>query len=163
MSTGEDATATPERQAYNLKTAFRLLHISPSFGHSLIKAGRIRTVRLGPGSPRITAVEISRILEEGLAPVSEKPPDLVADIMTVTPDEDLALLHRVAELSYGPSWQTPLALALGANLRTVQRWAAGSRPISPEAWTRLADLVTTRFGDLSAVLRELSLRVHRAP
>ena len=52
--------------AYNLQKAFALLDISPSFGHELIKAGKIRVVRLGPGSPKVTDQEIERLLDEGI-------------------------------------------------------------------------------------------------
>jgi hypothetical protein len=56
---------------YSLVRAFALLDISPSFGHALIKAGKIRVIRLGPGSPRITDQEIERLLTEG---ISSSPP-----------------------------------------------------------------------------------------
>ena len=52
--------------AYNLVKAFKLLDVSPSFGHALVKAGKIQTVRLGPGSPRVTDAEIERLLREGI-------------------------------------------------------------------------------------------------
>lgn len=52
--------------AYKLVTAFKILDISPSFGYELIKTGKLRTVRLGPGSPRITDAEIERVLAEGI-------------------------------------------------------------------------------------------------
>ena len=44
--------------AYNLTKTFQLLDVSPSYGHALVKAGKIRTVRLGPASPRVTDAEI---------------------------------------------------------------------------------------------------------
>jgi predicted site-specific integrase-resolvase len=53
--------------AYSLSKAFALLDISPSFGHALVKAGKIQVVRLGPASPRVTDQEISRLLREGLS------------------------------------------------------------------------------------------------
>ena len=58
---------THERRAYNLRTAFKLLHISESYGYQLIRDGKIKTVRLGPASPRITAEEIDRILRDGIS------------------------------------------------------------------------------------------------
>jgi hypothetical protein len=60
------AEATLRRRAYNLTTGFQLLHISDSHGHALVRAGKIRVVYLGPGSPRVTEEEIDRILEEGI-------------------------------------------------------------------------------------------------
>ena len=50
--------------AYSLTKAFALLDISPSFGHALVKAGKIQVVRLGPGSPRVTDQEIERLLRD---------------------------------------------------------------------------------------------------
>jgi len=52
--------------AYSLTKAFALLDVSPSFGHALVKAGKIQVVRLGPGSPRVTDAEIERLLREGI-------------------------------------------------------------------------------------------------
>ena len=52
--------------AYNLVKAFKLLDVSPSFGHALIKAGKIQVIRLGKGSPRVTDAEIERLLREGI-------------------------------------------------------------------------------------------------
>jgi hypothetical protein len=52
--------------AYSLTKAFKLLDISPSYGHALIKAEKIKIVRLGPGSPRITDAEIERLLTHGI-------------------------------------------------------------------------------------------------
>lgn len=52
--------------AYSLTKAFVLLDISQSFGHALVKAGKIKVVRLGPGSPRVTDAEIERLLRDGI-------------------------------------------------------------------------------------------------
>jgi hypothetical protein len=52
--------------AYSLIKTFALLDVSPSFGFALVKAGEIRTIRLGPGSPRVTDEEIARLLREGI-------------------------------------------------------------------------------------------------
>lgn len=56
----------PQRRAYNLRTGFKLLHLSESQGHALVKAGKIKIVRLGPASPRITEHEIERLLRDGI-------------------------------------------------------------------------------------------------
>jgi predicted site-specific integrase-resolvase len=55
----------PAPRGYKLRDAFAILGISEGTGHALIKAGKIRTVRLGPRLPIITDKEISRLLEEG--------------------------------------------------------------------------------------------------
>lgn len=52
--------------AYSLTKTFALLDISPSFGHALVKAGKIKVVRLGPASPRVTDAEVERLLREGI-------------------------------------------------------------------------------------------------
>lgn len=52
--------------AYSLTKAFALLDISPSFGFALVKAGKIKVIRLGPASPRVTDAEIERLLTEGI-------------------------------------------------------------------------------------------------
>lgn len=57
--------------AYSLTKTFALLDISPSFGHALVKAGKIQVVRLGPASPRVTDDEVARLLREGIP--NEKP------------------------------------------------------------------------------------------
>jgi hypothetical protein len=49
---------------YKLIDAFRLLDISPSFGYELIKQGKLQTVRIAPRSPRVTDMEIRRLLHE---------------------------------------------------------------------------------------------------
>lgn len=52
--------------AYSLTKAFKLLDVSPSFGFALVAAGKIKTIRLGPGSPRIVDEEIARVLRDGV-------------------------------------------------------------------------------------------------
>jgi hypothetical protein len=39
-------------------------------------------------------------------------------------------LREIGRSLYGEDWQTPLALALGVNPRTVRKWFAGDRPIT---------------------------------
>lgn len=39
--------------------------------------------------------------------------------------QNTELFAELGEMLYGPQWQSPLARALGINLRTVQRWATG--------------------------------------
>ena len=73
----------------------------------------------------------------------------------MTEHERHTLLLRVAVLLYGPSWQTPLADALGFNLRTIQRWATGERLPSPETWARLAGLARDRHREIAAAIDEI--------
>lgn len=49
-------------------------------------------------------------------------------------------LESLGRYLYGGGWQTALAAALGVNLRSVQRWAAGFH-IPDGAWNELLDLV----------------------
>jgi hypothetical protein len=74
------------------------------------------------------------------------------------PDDELALLTRTGELLFGPAWQSPMARELGANLRTVQRWAAGDRRPGPEQWAALAEIIRNRRGHLASVLEEIAGR-----
>lgn len=66
------------------------------------------------------------------------------------------LLSTVGRSLFGEYWQKPLAEALGVNLRTLQRWAAGS--FEPAAESRpglLADmrkLVIARGRELDRVV-----------
>jgi transcriptional regulator with XRE-family HTH domain len=66
-----------------------------------------------------------------------------------------SLLLHAGRLLYGPSWQTPLATALGINLRTVQRWARGDRQPSADTWARLAELVRHRSDELAQLLDDI--------
>jgi len=52
--------------AYSLVKAFALLDVSQSYGFALVKAGKIKVVRLGPASPRVTDAEIERLLTHGI-------------------------------------------------------------------------------------------------
>lgn len=81
----------------------------------------------------------------------------------MTQADELALLHRVGELLYGPAWQSEMARVLGANLRTVQRWAAGSRTPGPEVWSALAELARGQRDDLAELLDELASRQGGGP
>lgn len=57
-------------------------------------------------------------------------------------------LQRVGVALFGPSWQTPLANALGVAVRTVQRWAAGASNMPPSVWLDIAKLCRSRGGKL---------------
>lgn len=52
-------------------------------------------------------------------------------------------LESLGRYLYGGGWQTALAAALGVNLRTVQRWAAGS-DVPEGAWNDLLYLVAEK-------------------
>lgn len=56
----------------------------------------------------------------------------------------------IGEALYGPSWQTPLAEALGVALRTVQRWAAGTSEPAPGVWADLRRLAAIRIKEIRA-------------
>lgn len=64
-------------------------------------------------------------------------------------------LARLGQALYGPEWVAPTARALGANIRTVQRWAAGERDDAPSQGA-LADMrahVAAHAGSRIAELR----------
>jgi predicted site-specific integrase-resolvase len=59
---------TRRNGGHKLREAFEILGISEGTGHALIKAGKIKTVRLGPRLPIITDREIDRLLGRGTEP-----------------------------------------------------------------------------------------------
>ena len=69
------------------------------------------------------------------------------------------LLRAVGEALYGDQWQTPLADALGVNLRSLQRWAAGTSTPSSRAMpgiiADLRRLVDARGRDLARLAAQL--------
>jgi hypothetical protein len=54
------------RRAYKLNETFAMLGLSESQGATLVREKKIRVVRLGVRSPRVTTEEIDRILREGI-------------------------------------------------------------------------------------------------
>jgi hypothetical protein len=54
------------RRAHKLNETFEILGLSESQGHALVAKKKIRVIRLGPRSPRVTKEEIDRILKEGI-------------------------------------------------------------------------------------------------
>lgn len=57
-----------------------------------------------------------------------------------TPTETLA---AVGEALFGPSWQTPLSLALEVSDRTVRRWAGGA-DIPEGVWADIGKICSKR-------------------
>lgn len=68
----------------------------------------------------------------------------------------MTMLHRVGRALYGPEWQTPLANALGINIRTVQRWAAGDFNPPPGVWADMLPLLTERREELRKAAPEIT-------
>lgn len=64
-------------------------------------------------------------------------------------------LNEVGPLLYGPLWQTPLAQALGVQVRTVQRWAAGEFKPKPATWAAIRDLLHERQHELADALKAM--------
>jgi hypothetical protein len=54
--------------------------------------------------------------------------------------DELDTFRQLGRRVFGEEWISRLARAAGTNLRTVQRWAAGDRPIPPQVWSHLRDL-----------------------
>lgn len=52
---------------------------------------------------------------------------------------------------YGDQWQSPLARALGINLRSIQRWAAGTYN-PPDLRPQLAELLRDRSRKIDVLL-----------
>lgn len=59
---------------------------------------------------------------------------------TMTPEQ----LCSVGEALFGPHWRSPLADALKINIRTVQRWAAGTFPIPSSALPEMREALELR-------------------
>jgi plasmid maintenance system antidote protein VapI len=55
----------------------------------------------------------------------------------VTPDE----LAAIGQALYGEQWQTSIARDLGVNARTVRKWLAGDRPITPPTAIAIRSLI----------------------
>jgi hypothetical protein len=67
-------------------------------------------------------------------------------------DSDAALIRDAGRLLYGERWQSALAAALGINLRTVRRWAAGQQPVPEAIILRVRDLLQARIEELGNLL-----------
>lgn len=66
------------------------------------------------------------------------------------------LLKLTGEALYGPQWQSQLARDLNCNVRTVQRWAAGSHEPPPSIWQAVREVVQERQEALAGLLNPLS-------
>lgn len=65
------------------------------------------------------------------------------------------LLSQAGEALMGPQWQAPLARALGVNLRTMQRWAAGDGQPPDSVWTDIRKLLALRKSEIARLLRAI--------
>jgi hypothetical protein len=63
-------------------------------------------------------------------------------------------LRMLATYLFGPRWQSALARELRINLRLVQRWAAGDRPVSTRLSRQIAELVARRHAQRARQVRE---------
>ena len=70
-------------------------------------------------------------------------------------------LHQIGAALYGPSWQTPLAHALGVNIRTAQRWAAGTHAVPGSAWADIHALAIQRRGEIDEIVVELGKQIEK--
>lgn len=62
------------------------------------------------------------------------------------------LLHEIGQALYGTQWQSDLGRALGVNVRTVQRWAAGEIVPPAGVYVELLKLARDRSGELGALM-----------
>lgn len=80
---------------------------------------------------------------------------------------DAATLAALAGAIYGPHWTAPLARDVSVNLRTAQRWGAGTVPVPDWLWTDPAFKAAAAAAgrDLADRLERISeyLRELRAP
>ena len=76
------------------------------------------------------------------------------------------LLEQVGKLLYGPdvNWRDPLADALGVDVRTLRRWAAGQAEPALGVWQDIAELLRANIeGEIEALrLVQQRTRVHGA-
>lgn len=79
--------------------------------------------------------------------------------MTQINQEGAAALERapsvreLGEALWGEHWQSPMARALRANIRTVQHWAAGNYQPSCATMRKLVALLEDRQARTTAVLQ----------
>jgi len=67
------------------------------------------------------------------------------------------LLHETGEALYGTQWQSPLARDLGCNVRTIQRYAAGTHDVPDGIWLDLHRLSLERAMVLDALSDRLKI------
>jgi hypothetical protein len=79
--------------------------------------------------------------------------DIAVKAGFVTPAARAEKLARIGEAMFGPSWQTPMAEALGVAVRTVQRWASGERAPAAGVWHDIAALCRARAKALETLGR----------
>lgn len=66
-----------------------------------------------------------------------------------------AYLRLTGEALYGPLWQSQLARDLGCNVRTIQRYAAGSHEPAPSILIDLRDMLADRRAYLDQLIEQL--------
>ena len=74
---------------------------------------------------------------------------------SMTPNHE-TLRHAGVAL-YGQLWQSALAEALDINLRTMQRWAAGTNAINPNIWQEIAKLCRSRDKALAKLADQVTI------
>ena len=70
------------------------------------------------------------------------------------------LLREAGEALYGSRWQTDLANDLGVALRTVQRWADGTRAIPDGLTDNIVELLEARGKTLVGLVGKIKRSVH---
>ena len=84
----------------------------------------------------------------------------------IAPGRAGQLLEAVGKLLYGPdtNWREPLADALGVDIRTLRRWAAGQAEPVLGVWKDIAELLRANIEAEIEILRQVQqrTRVHGA-
>lgn len=65
------------------------------------------------------------------------------------------LIAQAGEAIYGPRWQSELARELRCNIRTIQRYAAGTHEPPPSIWQEIAEIAAQRRDALDALIPRL--------
>jgi hypothetical protein len=73
------------------------------------------------------------------------------------PQQRVALLEKAGTKLFGDRWQQPLADVLGVQARTVRRWIAGDRAVSPHIIEALPQVLYREAQERRAVAKEIEM------
>ena len=72
--------------------------------------------------------------------------------------EPRTLFAEAGMLLFGENFIARLTDEMGFGMRTIERWAGGSRTVPPFAWKRLAELLREKETQLGLLATNLELR-----
>ncbi|KAA8385465.1 hypothetical protein FOH24_10495 [Acetobacter tropicalis] len=80
---------------------------------------------------------------------------LIEDDRWTNRREDDPLIHRVGRALYGTEWQSDMARDLNINLRTIQRYAAGTTPPPAGVMSDLSGIIEDRIEVLGHLAEDI--------